>query len=56
MSFMKSLKGLADDFKNLLDDKDKDKDKKQDQPPQQNQTSGRESILRNVYFGYVSDR
>lgn len=27
MSFMKSLKGLADDFKDLMGDKDKDKGK-----------------------------
>jgi len=31
MSFMKSLKGLADDFKGMMGDKDKDKEKhKQD--------------------------
>jgi len=27
MSFMKSLKGLADDFKDMMGDKDKDKEK-----------------------------
>lgn len=37
MSFMKSLKGLADDFKEMMGDKDKDKakeDKKEDKPAQ----------------------
>lgn len=29
MSFMKSLKGLADDFKDLMGDKDKDKAKEE---------------------------
>lgn len=30
---MKSLKGLADDFKDMMSDKDKDKDKKKDEKP-----------------------
>lgn len=42
MSFMKKLKGLADDFKELMDDKDKPKDQqKTETKPDTSQTTTR---------------
>lgn len=40
MSFLKSLKGLADDFKDLMGDKDKDKEKEKKQAEQQKPVGG----------------
>lgn len=40
MSFLKSLKGLADDFKDLMGDKDKDKIKDKKQAEQQKPVGG----------------